>query len=189
MTTRFRLHVTMCIVIALSVAGCCPKATFKHLEPPDLLGTWRADYDEQYYRSRCWYTVSGVERLTLRADGTYQQVYDDGKGYLYTSPWNRWYLEDHRGSAVLRLEGARFYPLGIEDAEKMAKGELVYQAIDYTGASVDLDGTEVLLYVYVGTGTPGGMQLRHLEVCDPDSPAIVDFYLESTPPPTPTILP
>lgn len=182
MTTHNCLHLTICFLIALSMAGCCCAGlTFDELEASDLVGTWRADYDEDYFGRRCWYTVTGVETLTLRADGTYQQVYYDQRGYVYESPWNTWHLDEYRGSSVVRLDGARFYPLGIQDAEKMARGELVYHAIDYSGGRIDLDGSELVLYAYGSLAAPGGMILRHLQVCDPDAPAIVDFHLESEP--------
>ena len=181
MTSRALLCVTCCVVALSTMRWSCVGWTSDRLDPSDLVGTWRADYDEDYFGRRCWYTVTGLETLTLRADGTYRQVYDDGRGYVYTSPWNNWHLDEYRGSSILHLEGGRFYPLGIEDAEKMARGELLWSAIDYTGGRIDLDGSEVLLYAYGSPAAAGGTHLRHLQVCDPDAPAIVDFYLETAP--------
>lgn len=182
MTSRTLLCVTCCVAVVLSIIRCSfVGSTFDRLDASDVVGIWRANYDEGYFRARCGYTVTGVETVSLRGDGTYQQVYDDGRGYVHKSPWNKWYLEEYRGSSVVHLEGGRFYPLGIEDAEKMASGELVYHAIDYSGGRIDLDGTEVVLYAYVSPEALGGIHLRHLQVCDPDAPAIVDFYLETAP--------
>lgn len=182
MGPRTLLCITCCLVIAVAILGCSSIGSrFDRLDVSDVAGNWRAEYDEAYFRARCGYTVAGVETLTLKANGTYQQVYSDGRGYVYESPWNKWYLDEYRGSSVVRLAGARFYPLGIEDAEKMATGELVYHAIDYGGERIDLDGSELPVYVYVSPAALGGLHLRHLQACDPDAPAIVDFYLESAP--------
>ena len=177
----------MCIVVALSIAACWAGLNFPRLEASDLVGTWRADYDEDYFGRRCWYTVTGVETVSLRTDGTYQQVYDDGRGYVYTSPWNSWYLEDRKGSAILHLEGGRFYPLGTEFAEALADGSSHYHSDDDgTGKPLDLDATEVILHVRTKSGQ---RSLEYPPVCDLDSPAIVNFYLVATPVPTFTLLP
>jgi hypothetical protein len=182
MDRRSLLCITCCLVILVGIVGCSSVDWgLDRLDVSGVAGTWRADYDEAYFRARCGYAVAGVETLTLKADGTYQQVYSDGRGYVYESPWNNWYLDEYRGSSVVRLAAARFYPLGIEDADKMARGELVYHAIDYSGGRIDLDGSELPVYAYVSPAAPGGIYLRHLQVCDPDAPVIVDFHLKSPP--------
>ena len=75
----------------------------------DLVGIWEAHYSIN----------DGTDRLTLRADGTYQQVYySRWKEYTYTSPWNRWHLQRLAdGRARIYLEGGRYYPQGIEVGE------------------------------------------------------------------------
>jgi len=85
-----------------------PPLTFNEL---DLVGIWEAkDY---FYCGQC------TDRLILRADGTFQQIYiDTEKGYLYETPWNKWWVERFPdGRVYLHLEGARYYPEGVEEAE------------------------------------------------------------------------
>jgi hypothetical protein len=75
----------------------------------DLVGIWEAHYSIN----------DGMDRLVLRADGTYQQVYySQWKKYTYETPWNRWHLERFAdGRARIYLEGARYYPQGVEVGE------------------------------------------------------------------------
>jgi hypothetical protein len=168
-----------CVLLAVSLV-CCKfvPGDIGGLSARDLAGTWEAKYDGDYFDRRCGYRVTGVETLNLRADGTYQQVYADGEGYVYTGPWSRWYVEHEGGVSVLHLVGGRFYPLGIVEAERLARGQLICDMPDYSGGRIILDGSQIVLYAYGSSLAPGGIILRHLEVCDPDSPAIVDFWRE-----------
>ena len=85
-----------------------PPATFTD---SDLVGTWEAHYD------------AGLDRLTLRADGTFKQVYEERvahvvKLYLHETPWNRWWVERFPdGRLHLHLQGARYYIDGVSIAE------------------------------------------------------------------------
>ena len=99
-------------VLTLLLASGCrapysnPVETF---EESDLVGTWEVHYME-------W----GFDKLILRADGTFKQVYQDNtvKGYVYETPWNKWWVERFPdGRARLRLQGARYYLDGIRQAE------------------------------------------------------------------------
>jgi len=175
-------QMTLCVLLALSAAGCsCAGITRYAFDASDLVGTWRADY-AGCFEKRCWYLMTGFETLMLRPDGTYQQIYDDGKGYVYTSPWAKWYVEDRKGSAVLHLEGGRFYPLGIGFAEALADGSWYYRSDDDgRGYPLHLDGTEVILHVRTRSAE---RSLDYPPVCDPDVPVIVKFYLVATPAPT-----
>jgi hypothetical protein len=173
-------RVTLCALFALGgTTGCCARFSSALPEPSDLVGTWRAYYEEHEFERRgCLSEVTGIETLTLRADGTYQQVYEDGKGYVYVSSWSRWFLESSKGSLVLHLEGGRFYPLGIDGAERLASGQLSYHSDDDgRGNSLDLDGSEVILNVVGSYQAPGGRFLDYPPVCDLDSPVIVTFHL------------
>jgi hypothetical protein len=142
-------------------------------EAGDLVGTWKA-----VYRNIGFEHASGIEMLTLRADGTYQQIYEDGKGYAYTSPWYKWWLDE---GAIVHLEHGRFYLNGITEAEMIARGDarIVYPELT-------LDGTKIILYVRRDSNAPGGLILEHLPVGDGDSPDIVQFYRESSSVPTTT---
>lgn len=78
----------------------------------DLVGTWEAD--NYNYCSQC------VDRLILRADGTFRQIYRDFKtGYVYETPWHKWRIERFPdGRIYVHLEGARWYVEGTEWAEE-----------------------------------------------------------------------
>lgn len=172
MARQIWLQMILCVlVVVIAAACCCAGFPIKQIKPSDLAGTWRAEYDK-YARHNC--SLTGVETLTLRPDGTYQQVYEDRKGYVYTSPWNEWHLDhSRRGYLIVRLKGGRFYPLGVEDAERIARGELRYHVESYGGEIVTVDATEVILYVFA---TREGPYLEHLPVCEPDFPVNVEFY-------------
>lgn len=84
-----------------------PPATFQSAA---LTGTWQVHYMD-------W----GVDRLIIRADGTFKQVYRDRTldGYVYETPWNAWSLERLADGRVrIHLQGARYYLEGIRIAEE-----------------------------------------------------------------------
>jgi len=97
-------------VALLLISGCKapysnPSGTFKD---NDLVGTWEGHYDD------------GSDKLTIRADGTFKQVYQDNtvKGYVYETPWNKWWVERFSDGRVrVHLQGARYYLYGIRQAE------------------------------------------------------------------------
>lgn len=177
LTMRSWFQVTLSVLVAATIVSCCGRWLASYdLEASDLVGTWSADY-EAAFGKRCWYRMTGVETLTLRADGTYQQVYDDGRGYVYVSPWNRWHLKDDRGASILHLEEGRFYPLGIEWAEALAERSWQYHADDDgRGQPLDLDGTEAILFVRASAQRPGGVYFLYPPVCAPDVPVYVEFH-------------
>lgn len=171
------------VFFLLGVIGlaCVGVPTRKVYEVSDLVGTWRAIYQDVGFEH-----VSGVETITLKADGTYQQTFEGERGYVYTSPWNKWWLEPGR---ILHLEGGRFYPLGIRTAEDLANGRVRAFGGSPTDENVELDGTEIVLYAWGCSDAPGGVVLEHLAVGDPDSPDIVRFYQVTTPAPVATAAP
>jgi hypothetical protein len=80
-----------------------------NLQNSDLVGVWEVRY-----------FGGGVDRLTIRADGTFKQVYRGTirKDYVWETPWNEWWLECFSDGRVrLHLRGARFYSYGISVAE------------------------------------------------------------------------
>ncbi len=79
------------------------------LQADDLIGIWEAEYC-----SKC------RDRLFLREDGTFKQVYHNGwQNYIYETPWNRWWIERFPDGRVrVHLEGARYYYAGIEEGER-----------------------------------------------------------------------
>lgn len=188
MTRQACLQIEVCVLILVSAVACSCTPCAGDIESSDFVGTWRAEYDGNAVN--CWattVTATGVETLTLRADGSYQQIYDNGRGYVYTSPWNKWHLTRPYGR--IHLEGGRFYPLGIEDAEALANGQLFWHTDDDgTGHSLDLDSTTgVFLDVrydgYILEGR-GEMTLEYPLVCI-DGFARVTFHRVADPGPIP----
>jgi len=83
-----------------------PPAT---LRESDLVGTWEVVYGSQR-----------TDRLILRADGMFKQIYQDQTrgDYAYKTPWNEWWMERFPDGRVrVHLEGARYYLAGIEEGE------------------------------------------------------------------------
>jgi len=103
--------------ILLSAVACemqpysNPPLTF---EDSALVGTWEATYSH-----------SQIDRLLLRADGTFKQVYvenwrGEGKDYVYETQWNPWWVERSLDGRVrLHLKGARYLRLGHEWAARL----------------------------------------------------------------------
>jgi len=155
----------------------------KSFVPSDLAGTWQADYDQyDIPDGLSMGRVHGVETITLRTDGTYQQVFSG----VYTGPWNKWWLED---GWILHLRGARLFIMGIKAAEYFAQGEAEAHWEDCLGREIELDGTELILCAKPDPNAPGGIILEHLPVGDPDSPEIVEFHRIAAPVPTTTSVP
>ncbi|NIN63946.1 MAG: hypothetical protein GTO63_04360 [Anaerolineae bacterium] len=103
--------VLLCGVPLNSIRECLeapysnPPSSFRD---SDLLGTWEAHYGQS------------IDRVILKADGTFKQVYEDNyvEGYVYETPWNAWSVERFPdGRARVHLEGARYYTAGIATAE------------------------------------------------------------------------
>jgi hypothetical protein len=121
--------VALLLLLLTAIAACCwcccmPPKSMKDImdsEPPpatfqetDLVGTW-----EGHYGGYAGYG-QGLDRLILRADGTFKQIYKiEKQGYVYETPWNKWWVERFPDGRVrVHLEGARYYVDGIEMAER-----------------------------------------------------------------------
>ncbi len=109
------LIVGLSALVLLLALACTLTSETQYSNPPstlrdsDLVGTWEAHYME-------W----GSDKLILRTDGTFKQVYQDHtvKGYVYETPWNEWWVERFPDGRVwVHLRGARFYAAGIRIAE------------------------------------------------------------------------
>lgn len=98
------------VILTLSTAEISksqnPPATLQEL---DMVGTWKADYGSR----------RGVDKLILRADGTFKQIYENRReNYTFETPWNKWWLERFPDGRVrVHLKGARYYLGGIPVAE------------------------------------------------------------------------
>lgn len=115
---RVTLQILSFLLFFLSVTMCgrphMPERPYLNplatLQDSDLVGVWEVRY-----------FGGGVDRLTIRADGTFKQVYRDAirKDYVWETPWNEWWLEHFSdGRARLHLRGARYYLAGIDFAER-----------------------------------------------------------------------
>lgn len=72
----------------------CPELPDNFSES-NLIGTWTGRY------------FGNVDRLIIRADGTYKQIYS-AEGLNFESNWETWYIEyDPQGYARLHLAGMR----------------------------------------------------------------------------------
>lgn len=109
---RGRWSTALLLVLVLLTAAACEAAYSKPpaaFQDSDLVGIWETRYME-------W----GVDRLILRADGTFKQIYHDHivKDYVYETPWNEWWVERlPDGRVWVHLQGARYYNAGIREAE------------------------------------------------------------------------
>jgi len=183
MIQRRWLMVTAILLIWLCSLACAYTKTFT---PSEHVGTWRADYTGT---ENFDIKLTGVETLTLRADGTYQQIYDDGRGYVYASLWNKWYVKPKE--RLLYLESGRLYPLGVKEAERRARNPrgaalCTYPPYSSMDKNIEIDCTDAVLYILSEPSAQGGLILVYPEVGDPDDPEYVKFYLVATPMPAVT---
>lgn len=100
-------------VLVLLMAASCREAPYSN--PPstfqnsDLANTWEVRYGER-----------GIDRLILKQDGTFKQIYQDytEEDYVYETSWNEWWVErSSNGKVLVHLQGARYYLAGIRIAE------------------------------------------------------------------------
>jgi len=183
-TTRIASFALLWFLVALglSLGGCSWVGFLFESEPIDpaaLVGTWEADYSEESdFGLYC--NALGLETLEFRSDGTYKQVYHDGRGYEYESSWNAWHLEKRERGTIIHLMDGRFYLLGIQEAEKLANGQsFVYLDDDGRSYPLGLDGSEVILHVFRDDKAPGGFVLEYPPVCDLGGSALMEFYRTS----------
>ncbi|OGO40819.1 MAG: hypothetical protein A2W36_05860 [Chloroflexi bacterium RBG_16_58_14] len=84
-----------------------------NLQESDLVGVWEAHYGSR-----------GTDWMIIRADGTYQQIYDNSReDYFYKSPRNKWWLERLTNGLIrIHLSGGRYYLAGIDIGEREGLG-------------------------------------------------------------------
>jgi hypothetical protein len=112
--------------------------------------------------------VNGVDTLTLKSDGKFQQVFEGPNGYIYKSDWNEWHLERLAdGRLRLHLEGMRYYPEGIELAESREPLYLFDESSQEDLIPGELMDNELILIVKVGAIFEAkNLVLRHLSYRD-----------------------
>ena len=110
MVRRMVLPILLWLAIVVCALPSCasPYSNPRHtIVESELAGEWKADY-----------LGSGSDTLVLRADGTFKQVYIQGR-YKFETPWNQWPLERFSdGRVQIRLRGARYYCRGTDIAER-----------------------------------------------------------------------
>jgi hypothetical protein len=114
------------------------------------------------------------EPLTLKDDGTYQQVFQSPQiDYFYRSPWNEWYVErSPDGNLDLHLKGMRYYASGIELGESSGRdwgdedSPFPFYNADEDKIIEMID--KVILRVKSDKSSPGGIVLLQMQV-DPDN--------------------
>ena len=82
-----------------------PPSDFKEEK---LVGSWETRYGRR------------TDKLVLRDDGTFKQIYRDPTqgDYAYETPWNEWWLERFADGRIrLHLHGARYYVDGTRVGE------------------------------------------------------------------------
>jgi len=106
------------------------------LDEQDITGTWVSHYNEL----GPWPVSAWLEedRLIIREDGTFKQIYRDAWQYFYRyeipwnewwvesrhfyryeTPWNEWWIEPREdGEAWLHLQGGRYYVGGAKWGEQ-----------------------------------------------------------------------
>lgn len=91
-------------------------ATSEPFSERDLVGTWQAVYDT----SMQFVTITSTETLTLKAEGTYTQVFARGSaGMVDVVDGKRWYLDE---ANIIHLEGGMWPQLGPERSRMFAQG-------------------------------------------------------------------
>ena len=89
-----------------------------NLQKSDLAGTWIANYGD--YR--------GVDKLTLKEDGQFRQIYENPKeGYIFQTPWDMWHLKRFADGRVrIYLKGARYYAGGSKGGDLLAVNDWTF---------------------------------------------------------------
>jgi hypothetical protein len=120
------------------------------LQEADLVGIWEAHYDGP---------GTGVDRLVIRADGTFRQEYNSLEALYFESPWNKWWVERFEdGRIYVHLRGARFYNQGVRIGEDEGH-KTFYDPVSDVYVEV---GRELVLSVRAASDSPGGLVLKHL---------------------------
>lgn len=200
MTVKKALQVALLGLALLAATSCLGE---RYVDPAptlrdsDLVGVWRAEYGLYQNNGWNWAKTTGSETLTLRADGMYRQVYDDGKGHVREEEWKKWWVYRFPDGRVrLWLDGGCFFPLDIDQRLSPLTSpceDVIYYSTNDDGTGHPLNlweyGAGVILYVQVPVGDPAEPRLRYPPVYDPDTPIIVTFRRLQVTVPTVGVLP
>ena len=174
---RLLLILTLVVISSVSLLSISCQSRFITTSEPiterDLTGIWQARYQDVWaYDSKIgkMAKVTGTETLTLRPDGTYRQVYDDGYGSIKSVDGHRWYLDE---SNVIHLVDGMWPQLGSEGSALFGERKLA-GVRSIRGKDLQLDAGEA----YIQVNSLGGdrIEMSHLPTGDPDSSFVVRFY-------------
>lgn len=167
---RRNLIVAIAVLVTTSavLSACLSNlvATSEPFSERDLVGTWQAVYDT----SMQFVTITSTETLTLKADGTYTQVFARGTaGMVDEVDGKRWYLDEAK---IIHLVGGLWPQLGPHQSRLFAKRMLggFYPA---RGKLLALDAGEA--YLLVSSIGNGRFDMHHVPTGDPDSPRVIWF--------------
>lgn len=167
-TGNFVVAIAVLVTTSVLLSACLSNlvATSEPFSEGDLVGTWQAVYDT----SLPFVTVTSTETLTLRADGTYTQVFARGRaGMVDEVDGKRWYLDDAK---IIHLVDGLWPQLGPHQSRLFAKRMLggFYPA---RGKQLALDAGEA--YLLVSSIGNGRFTMHHVPTGDPDSPRVIWF--------------
>lgn len=169
----------LCVLLGTTflMTGCVARlfGTSVPVSQSDLVGIWHAEYEDiMAYESGQLIEVRGTETLTLHADGTYEQVYDDGNGNITSVQGNHWYLDD---ADIVHLVGGLWPQLGPTDSAFFAD-QNYHGTRSVRDEELSLDSGEAFLAVGSVANALGEhfVTMSHLGTGDPDSPDMVWFH-------------
>lgn len=165
-------------IIAISLVGCqlergTAYAKYDNLKLDNLIGVWQAKYESKKFDD-----LSGIETLVINIDGTFQQSYNNGKGYSYSGELSYWRLVRlSNGKAQIHLEKGIFFPgiLTLSENPEDSK-DMVFSMYDPAQEKNILFSRKIILNIMVEFESPNHIiLLDHLPVGDLDSPLTIQF--------------
>ncbi len=143
-----------------------PPPTF---DETDLVGTWQATYG-----------TKRIDRITLKSDGTYQQVFQaPNANYFYESPWNKWYVEySSNGIPKLHLEGMRYYVYDFQLGEMGGRDKPGEPILFFDGNRAFRMVDKVILNINGDKKAPKNIILWHMQIDPDEGPAFFVFVEE-----------
>ncbi len=164
------LIVVIAVLVTTSVllSACLSNlvATSEPFSESDLVGTWQGVYDT----SLPFVTIPSTETLTLKADGTYTQVFARGTaGMVDEVDGKRWFLDE---ANIIHLAGGMWPLLGPERSRMFVQG-LIGGVYSIRNKELPLnDGKAYLVVSSIGNGR---FTMHHVPTGDPDSSDVIWF--------------
>lgn len=134
-----------------SVPACMPLP--KSFSEADLAGIWIAEYSGG----------DSIDKLQIRSDGTYKQLFSSKGELNFESDWQKWSLEYiQNGYALLHLKGMRRCDGTLAQCNNpgggLPEGDVVVNICD--GMPMHYTD-EVILFVIGSSSTPRGIRIMH----------------------------